>query len=82
MPKPCCGQQPRPRSRKRDDDAPLPANPKIAGGTHMLYLGWGRRAIKGKTTGNTYYVSNMRRKFTAAPTDVPSIVSREVIVKP
>lgn len=80
MPKPCCGQPVRRRLGNRDDE-PLPPNPRIPGGRPMLYLGWGRRDLKGKATGNVYYVNNTRRKFTAAIADVPSLKSREVIEK-
>jgi hypothetical protein len=82
MPKPCCGQRSRPRRLRPADDEALPSNPKIPGGKSMLYLGWGRRNLKGKVTGKTYYVSNSRRKFTVDAADVPSIRSREVIEKP
>ena len=80
MPRPCCGQPVR-RRRGHGDDEPLPPNPKAPGGKPMLYLGWGRRELKGKATGNTYYVSNTRRKFTVAAADVLGLVSREVIEK-
>jgi hypothetical protein len=80
MPK-CCGQPVGHRRPGHRDDEPLPPNPKIPGGKPMLYLGWGRRELKGVAIGSTYCVNNKRRKFTAAPADVPTLVSREVIKK-
>jgi hypothetical protein len=83
MAKGCCGQPVRPRRNERESGQPLPPNPKISGGTRLLYLGIGRRTLKTRASGNSYYVSDQRRKFSVATDDVQELLrNRDVIIAP
>lgn len=76
----CCGQ---PSSRKRTTKEPqerLPANPEIKGGVRLLYLGAGRRDLKGETTGVLYVVSDHRRSFIVHADDVRSLLRNRFVI--
>lgn len=83
MAKGCCGQPVRPRRGGSERGRPLPPNPKVSGGTRLLYLGIGQRTLKARASGNSYHVSDQRRMFTAAADDVQGLLrNRDVILTP
>lgn len=78
----CCGQ---PSSRRRARARPerLPPNPKPKGGVPMIFLGSGRREIRGPVSGSTYVVAGHRRHFSADPGDVDHLLRRrDFILRP
>jgi len=78
----CCGQ-PTTRRGMRDRPERLPANPKPKGGISMIFLGSGRRDIRGQVSGNTYVVADHRRHFRADPEDVDHLLRRrDFILQP
>jgi hypothetical protein len=76
----CCGQ---PRSRRtRPAQEPLPANPTVAGGVAVVYLGSGLREVQGSSSGLRYFVAGHRRHFRAEPGDVDGLLrSREFMLR-
>ncbi|MCP4582071.1 MAG: hypothetical protein GY839_10660 [candidate division Zixibacteria bacterium] len=61
----------------------LPPNPKIKSGVKLIYLGNGKKLIRGKSSGLKYYVSNQRRYFKARSDDVDQILrNRSFILEP
>jgi hypothetical protein len=49
----------------------------------MLFLGSGRREVRGKASGLAYVVADHRRDFRAAPEDVDQLLSgRDFILRP
>ena len=75
----CCGQTP----HRRDLAADLPDNPVVPEGTDVIYLGSGHRTIQGKASGLVYHVSDHRRRFSAHPDDVPTLLkNRDIMLKP
>lgn len=49
----------------------------------MIFLGSGRREIRGKISGSTYVVADHRRHFRADPDDVDHLLrSRDFILQP
>jgi hypothetical protein len=79
----CCGQPgPRRISIKKETE-PLPKNPRVEGGVPLLYLGSGRKTLKGPESDLTYVVSDHRRDFVAHPDDVRTLLrNRFVILRP
>ncbi|MFO7548083.1 MAG: hypothetical protein R6X29_04315 [Acidimicrobiia bacterium] len=77
----CCGQ-PGSRRRRRPERAPLPPNPEARGGVRMLYLGSGRREVRGAGSGLTYVVTDHRRHFKVDPEDVDDLLeSRDFMLQ-
>lgn len=78
----CCGQPTRQR-RSRARSEPLPPNPKLTRGVGMIFLGSGRRDIRGRASGLTYVVADSRRHFRVDPDDVDQLLrQRDVILQP
>ena len=78
---PCCGQ-PASRRRRRADLAPLPPNPNVKRGVHLLYLGTGKREVKGSASGLVYVVADHRRHFVVDPADVDALLtSRDFMLR-
>jgi len=78
---PCCGQ-PRSRRKSRPTPEPLPANPTLAGGVAMVYLGSGLREVQGSSSGLRYFVADHRRHFRAEPSDVDGLLrSRDFMLR-
>jgi len=75
----CCGH-PRRRIRVRREEPPLPPNPTISGGVHLLYLGSARQDFRGSSTGLTYTVSDRRRAFVAHPSDVNGLLRKRFMI--
>jgi hypothetical protein len=49
----------------------------------MIFLGSGRRDVRGRVSGNTYVVADHRRHFRADPEDVDHLLrSRDFILQP
>jgi len=74
----CCGQ-PMGRIRRRAPPEKLPDNPRVQG-VRIIYVGSGRRDVKGASSGLTYYVADYRRHFRAHPDDAKALLrSRDFI---
>jgi hypothetical protein len=78
----CCGQPVRRRRERRQVEL-LPANPKPKGGVPMIFLGSGRREVRGRASGLTYTVANHRRHLRVDPGDVDDLLrDKEFILRP
>ena len=76
----CCGQMPG-RTSRRSAPEQLPDNPRLAG-VRVIYVGAGRRDVKGPVSGLTYYLADHRRHFRAHPEDVKALLrSRDFILQ-
>lgn len=76
----CCGQ-PLGKSSRRAAPEKLPDNPRMAG-VRLVYVGAGRRDVKGPASGLTYYLADYRRHFRAHPDDVKALLrSRDFILQ-
>ena len=78
---PCCGSY----SKKRIVIAkePLPPNPKVQGGTAIIYLGSGNISFKGEVSGSMYFASDHNRHLKVHTADVESILKdKTFILKP
>ena len=77
----CCGQPV--RSRRLPRPEPVLANPRVANGMRLLYLGSGLRELRGAESGLVYRVADQRRDFIADPADVKGLLrNRFVILRP
>ncbi len=77
----CCGQPV--RARRLPGPEPLLANPRVANGVRLLYLGSGIRELRGAESGLVYRVADQRRDFIAEPADVKGLLrNRFVILRP
>jgi len=77
----CCGQIS--KGKNNTEDKNLPENPVVTSGLKIIYVGAGDLKLVGKTSGLTYYVSNLRRGFTADSRDAADILKdRSFILKP
>jgi hypothetical protein len=75
----CCGQMPGRKSRRPTPEK-LPDNPRVDG-VRIIYVGSGRRDVKGSASGLTYYLADHRRHFRAHPDDVKALLrSRDFIL--
>jgi hypothetical protein len=76
----CCGNL----SARKHNRAPpekLPDNPRLDG-MRLIYLGSGRRDVKGAVSGLTYHVADHRRHFQAHPDDAKALLrSRDFILQ-
>jgi hypothetical protein len=78
--KSCCGQISGKTSRRPAPEK-LPDNPHVAG-IPVVYVGAGRRDVKGQASGLTYYVADHRRHFRAHPDDIKALLrSRDFILQ-
>jgi hypothetical protein len=68
----CCGQGFGKNSRRPPPEK-LPDNPDVAG-VRVIYVGAGRRDVKGAASGLTYYLADHRRHFRAHPDDVKALL--------
>jgi hypothetical protein len=76
----CCGQTPGKTSRRPAPEK-LPDNP-LGAGVRVIYVGAGRRDVKGPVSGLTYYLADHRRHFRAHPDDVKALLrSRDFILQ-
>jgi hypothetical protein len=76
----CCGQTPG-RTSRRAAPEKLPDNPSVAG-VRVIYVGSGRRELKGSSSGLTYYVADHRRHFRVHPDDVKALLrSRDFLLQ-
>ncbi len=76
----CCGQLPGRKSRRAPPEK-LPDNPRLKG-VRIVYVGSGRRDVKGAASGLTYYVADYRRHFHVHPDDAPTLLrSRDFILQ-
>ena len=75
----CCGQPRRGRASSTPEES-LPANPEIANGVPLLYLGAGRRDFDGTPTGSRYVVSDRRRAFVAHPDDAATLLRHRFVI--
>ena len=74
----CCGQPARARRSQAPDQ--LPANPRIAKGMPLLYLGAGLRELRGSESGLVYTVTDRRRDFVADPADVKGLLRNKFVI--
>jgi hypothetical protein len=74
----CCGQPVRARRSPAPD--PLPANPRVANGVRLLYLGAGHRELRGPESGLVYTVTDRRRDFVADPEDVKGLLRNKFVI--
>lgn len=78
---PCCGQ-PVSRRRRRAPPDPLPANPRVKDGVTLLFVGSGKREVRGPASGLTYVVAEHRRRFEADAGDVDQLLrSRDFMLQ-
>lgn len=78
----CCGQPSRRRSSRAKRE-PLPPNPTPERGVPMIFVGSGRRRVRGRASGLTYSVSGDRRHFRADEADVDQLLrDRAFILRP
>lgn len=56
------------------------SNPKVSGGTRLLYIGSGNKVYGGNSSGLTYYVSDHLRIFAAHPLDVENLLSNSDLI--
>lgn len=76
----CCGQTPGKRSRRAPPEK-LPDNPRVEG-VRIIYVGSGRRDVKGPASGLIYHVADHRRHFRAHPDDAKALLrSRDFILQ-
>jgi hypothetical protein len=76
----CCGKTPG-RKLNRAPAEKLPDNPRV-NGVRIIYLGSGRKDVKGAVSGLTYYVADHRRHFRADPEDAKALLrSRDFILQ-
>jgi hypothetical protein len=77
----CCGHPPGKTSRRAPPEK-LPDNPRLQG-VQVIYVGSGRRDVKGGASGLTYHVADHRRHFRAHPDDAKALLrSRDFILQP
>jgi hypothetical protein len=67
------GRSPQPR--------PIPANPRVANGVRLLYLGSGLRELRGAESGLVYRVADRRRDFVADPADVKALLRHRFVIR-
>jgi hypothetical protein len=70
----CCGQ-PKGRQRRRVSNEGLPPNPTVIKGVAVLYLGSGRRDVRGANSGLVYVVSDHRRHFQVDRADLDAMLA-------
>lgn len=75
----CCGQPA--RVRRRPAPEPLPANPRVANGVRLLYLGSGLRELRGAESGFVYRVADQRRDFVADAADVKGLLRNRFVIR-
>lgn len=76
----CCGPMPGRKSRRPAPEK-LPDNPRVDG-VKIIYVGSGRRDVKGAASGLTYHLADYRRHFRAHPDDVTALLrSRDFILQ-
>ena len=74
----CCGQPV--RARRLPAPRQLAANPRIAKGVRLLYLGAGLRELRGAESGLVYLVADQRRDFVADPADVKGLLRNSFVI--
>lgn len=76
----CCGQMTGRKSRRAAPEK-LPDNPRVDG-VRVIYVGSGRRDLKGHASGLTYYVADHRRHFRVHPDDIKALLrSRDFMLQ-
>jgi|KBSMisStandDraft_5_1062788.scaffolds.fasta_scaffold02678_8 hypothetical protein len=79
----CCGQPVKRKHRIVPNAVELPANPRVAQGVRLLYLGSGPQSLRGQGSGLVYHISELRRWFMVSPHDVNTFLRRrDVILAP
>ena len=74
----CCGH---PSGGRRARAPALPANPKVPGGTRLLFVGSGRAELRGDASGSLYHVSDHRRVFVVHPNDASGILQHPDVIQ-
>jgi hypothetical protein len=73
----CCGH-PNPKPKRPVDT--MPPNPRVKGGTRLLYLGSGPLTIRGTESGLQFHVAEYRRDFLVPAEDVAAILKRKHVI--